>query len=141
MSKPDDPVSIRTAEALAAAGLADFRPTYRAVLVRLRKRDAEGFAEATSRYDQVVTAAIESGADPVAAWVGYGAWIARRLTKGRLVQLDETGLATDVTVEPAAAGGVVLLYLPESASEPAIPIAIPAEPSPAQRSALQLLVR
>ncbi|MFQ5529418.1 MAG: hypothetical protein ACE5FP_03640 [Gemmatimonadota bacterium] len=141
MSKAEDSVSIRTAEALAASGLADLRPAYRALLLRLRDADPGGFADAASRYDQVVAPAIEGGADPVSAWVGYGVWMARRLGAGRLVQLDETGLATDVAGEPEAGAGTVLLFLPDAASESAIPIARPAEPSPAQRSALQLLVR
>ncbi len=141
MSKPEDQVSILTAEALAAAGLADLRPAYRALLLRLRKQDPEGFAEATTRYEQVLTPTVESGADPVTAWLAYGTWIARRLLTGRLVELDPTGLATDVTGEPEASAGVVLLYLPDAASETAIPIARPTEPSAAQRTALQLLVR
>jgi len=141
VSKTEDQVSILTAEALAAAGLADLRPTYRALLLRLRKHDPEGFTEATARYEQVLTPAVESGADPVTAWNGYGTWIARRLLAGRLVQLDSTGLATEVTGEPETDSGVVLLYLPDAAGETAIPIARPTEPSPAQRSALQLLVR
>ena len=141
MSKPADPVHVRTTEALAGTGLADMRPAYRALLRRLKESDREAFSEATARYDEVLVPAIAGGEDPIAAWVKYGVWIARRLTPGRLVQLDATGLAVDVAGDPEASADRVLLYLPDAETEAAIPIARPVEPSPAQRSALELLVR
>ena len=141
MNKPADPVDLQTTEALAGAGLADMRPAYRTLLRRLKEGDPEAFSEATTRYGEVLVPAISGGKDPIAAWVEYGVWIARRLTPGRLVQLDVTGLAVDVAGDPQASAELLLLYLPDVETESAIPIARPVEPSPAQRSALQLLVR
>ncbi len=141
MSKPADPVDVQTTQALASAGLADMRPVYRGLLRRLKEADPEAFSEATARYGEVLVPAIAGGEDPVAAWVTYGVWLARRLMPGRLVQLDATGLADDVAGDPGANADRVLLYLPDSETQAAIPIARPVDPSPAQRSALQLLVR
>ena len=141
MSKTEDPIQEQTTGALAGAGMADMRPTYRGLLLRLKESDPTAFSEATARYDEVVVQAIVGGDDPAAVWTAYGAWIARRLLVGRLVQLDSTGLATDVEGDPAVSSNQVLLYLPDLEKEPAIPISCPLEPSPAQRSALQLLVR
>lgn len=117
------------------------RPAYRVLLRRLKEGDPEAFSDATARYGKVLVPAIAGGKDPIVAWVEYGVWIARRLMPGRLVQLDATGLAVDVSGDPAAGADRVLLYLPDAETEAAIPIARPVEPSPAQRSALQLLVR
>ena len=141
MSKPEDPIRQQTTDALAGAGLADMRPTYRALLRRLKESDPTAFSDATARYDARVVPAIADGNDPIAAWIAYGVWIAGRLMAGRLVQLDATGLAVDVTGDPEASSDRVLLYIPDPEKEPAIPIACPLDPSPAQRSALQLLVR
>ena len=141
MSRSEDPVSTRTEEALEKAGLADMRPAYRNLLRVLKDRDPVAFAEATARYDEVLVVAINAGEDPVAAWIDYGTWVAARLAPGRLVQLDSSGLATDVVGAPGPDSSLVLLYLPEAEKLAAVPIARPNEPSPAQRSALQLLVR
>jgi len=141
VSKPADALQARTTEALADAGLDDMRPAYRILLRRLKAQDPAAFSEATARYDEVLVPAIADGRDPVTAWLAYGAWIARRLLPGRLVQLDTTGLASDVTGDPEAHSDRVLLYLPDPEKESAIPIACPLEPSPAQQIALQLLVR
>jgi hypothetical protein len=141
VSKPTDALQAQTTEALADAGVADMRPAYRGLLRRLKEHDPAAFSEATARYDDVLVPAIIGGEDPIAAWIAYGVWIARRLMSGRLVQLDPTGLAVDVTGDAEVSPGRVLLYLPDAEKESAIPIACPVEPSPAQRSALQLLVR
>lgn len=141
MSKSSDALQTRITEALAGAGLADMRPAYRVLLRRLKEQDPAAFAEATARYDDVLVPAITGGEDPIAGWIAYGTWIARRLLPGRLVQLDTTGLAVDVTGDPEVKADRVLLYLPDAQKESAIPIACPLKASPAQRSALQLLVR
>ncbi len=141
MNKPEDPLQAQTTRALTDAGLADMRPAYRILLRRLKASDPAAFSEATARYDEVLVPAIAGGDDPVATWVAYGAWLARRLLPGRLVQLDTTGLATDVSGDPEVDSSRVLLYLPLAEKESAIPIVRPLEPSNAQRSALELLVR
>jgi hypothetical protein len=117
------------------------RPAYRNLLRLLKERDPGAFAEATARYDDVLVPAITGGEDAVAAWIDYGTWVAARLAPGRLVQLDDTGLATDVAGSPTADSSLVLLYLPEAEKESAVAISQPETPSPAQRSALQLLIR
>lgn len=126
---------------LAAGGFADMRPAYRTLLRRMKEKDSGAFAEATERYERTLLPAIEAGAgDPLAAWTSYGLWLAGRLGPGRLACLDATGLASDVTDATPSVGNV-LLFLPDAEKEPAILILSPAEPSEAQRSALQLLVR
>ena len=140
--EPLDPAAMALArEALAKGGLADMRPTYRSLLRLLKERDPGAFSEATARYDEVLVPAITGGEDPLATWIEYGIWVAARLAPGRLVQLDDSGLATDVTGSPGPDSTRVLLYLPEAEKESAVAISRPEEPSPAQRSALQLLVR
>lgn len=130
----------RTEEALEAGGFADMRPAYRDLLRRLKLRDEEAFEGASRRYREDVVPAIADGAtDPIEAWLAYGAWLAGRFGGGRLVRLDETGFAS--AAEPEPIPGHVLLYLPEGAGDPAIPLLHPAEPSPAQRAALELLAR
>lgn len=129
-----------TQKALEAGGWADMRPTYRTVLRRLKEKDAAAFDEASQRFASAVAPAITAGEqEPVAAWAGYGVWLAARLGSGRLVRLDETGLASPAEPEPLP--GHVLLYLPEASREAGIPILQPARPSPAQEAALELLTR
>lgn len=135
-----DAMRARTDEALEAAGFADIRPDYRTMLRRLKQRDATGFAEATRRYEEVLAPAVAGGvADPVAAWVEYGVWLARRLGSGRLVSLDASGLASDAGPEPVP--GHVMLYLPDEVGDPAIALLGPVVPSAAQKAALELLAR
>ena len=136
----DGTASDRTEAALKAGGYADMRPVYRAILKRLKQKDAVLFDEATARYEETLLPALaDDTTDPVAAWVEYGAWLARKLTTGRLTHLDQTGLATNG--DPTPVPGEVLLYLPDEKSESAIPLLRPAEPSAAQLATLGLLVR
>lgn len=135
-----DIMKARTDEALATGGFADMRPDYRAILRKLRDFDAAAFAEATRRFEEeLVPAVADGGADPIAAWVAYGAWLALKLEPGRLLRLDESGLATPADPDPVP--GHVLLYLPDEARQPAVPIVLPADPSPSQQAALELLAR
>jgi hypothetical protein len=135
-----DAMNALTDQALEAAGFADMRPEYRTMLRKLKQRDATGFAEATRRYEEVLAPAVAGGdADLVAAWVEYGAWLARRLGPGRLVRLDASGLAMDAGPEPVP--DHVILYLPEEVSDPAIALLEPVVSSAAQKAALELLAR
>jgi len=130
----------RTQRALEAGGWADMRPAYRDLLRRLKQRDESAFEEASRRYRDDVVPAIAGGeADPIAIWLAYGAWLAGRFGDGRLAKLDGSGLATSADAESEF--GHVLLYLPEDASDAAITLLRPAEPSPAQQAALELLAR
>ena len=129
-----------TLKALESGGWADMRPTYRTMLRRLKQHDPEAFEEASRRFASEVEPAITAGEqEPVAAWVAYGAWMARRLGAGRLVGLDETGLAAPA--DPRPEPGRVLLFLPDASGDGAIPLVQPAEPSDAQEAALELLTR
>ena len=129
-----------TQKALVAGGWADMRPIYRTMLRNLKLRDPSAFEEASRRFASEIEPAISAGErEPVDAWVDYGAWIATRLGGGRLVKLDETGLAEPGEARPQP--GNVLLFLPESGDGAAIPILQPAQPSAAQEAALELLTR
>jgi len=135
-----DAAGRRTQDALAAGDFADMRPVYRAVMHRLKEQDADAFAEATRRYEDVLAPALaDTGQDPVAAWTAYGTWLAQRLGPGRLVRLDETGLATAAGSDPVP--GHVLLFLPDANRESAIPVLRPSSPTPSQVAALELLTR
>lgn len=135
-----DEANARTQEALEAGGFADMRPAYRDMLRHLKKQDAARFGEATRRYEEDLVPALTDGEqDPIAAWVEYGSWLAGETQPGRLLRLDETGLATPA--DPAPLPGHVLLYLPDDSGPPAVPILLPADPSPAQQAALELLAR
>lgn len=126
--------------ALAAGGFADMRPVYRAMMRRLKQQDADAFDEATRRYEEVLAPALaDEDRDPLAAWIEYGNWLARRLGPGRLVRLDETGLAT--AAEPEPMSGHVLLFLPDAERDSGIPLLRPSSPSEPQATALDLLVR
>lgn len=135
-----DAASDRTESALKAGGYADMRPVYREVLRRIRQREPAAFEEATKRYEETLVPALSGGEeDPVAVWTTYGAWLAGKLAPGRVVRLDESGLALEA--EPRPVPGQVLLYLPDEQSEPAIALVRPSDPSSAQKAALELLTR
>lgn len=137
---PADAASVRTQKALEAGGFADMRPAYRAMLRYLKQQDAGRFDEATRRYEEeLVPALTDDERDPVAAWAEYGAWLAGETLPGRLLRLDESGLATPSDPDPLP--GHVLLYLPDESRRAAIPIVLPADPSPSQQAALELLAR
>lgn len=136
----DDPSAERIQAALESGSYTDMRPVYRAILKRLKRKDAVLFDEATARYEETLVPSLaDEATDPISAWVEYGAWLARKLGTGRLVRLDESGLATNCEAAPAP--GQVLLFLPDEQGESAIPLLRPAEPSTAQKAALGLLVR
>jgi hypothetical protein len=129
-------------EALEREGLADPRPLYRKLLLRLKNSDPEAFQEATRRYEeQLVPALAEEGADPVAAWISYGRWVAERLEPGKVVAVDQEGRARPVETNPTPGPRDLLLYVPHEGRAPAIALAFPREPSEAQKATAELLVR
>lgn len=124
--------------ALERHGLQDVQPLYRELLVRLKGADPELYRRAVSRYEEEVAPRLErEGEEPLVVWVGYGAWLAARLRAGRLVAIDESGLAETVEGDPPL--GPLLLHLPDERNVPATVLALPADPSPAQGSTLELL--
>ena len=133
---PDD----RTARALSEAGLVDMRPAYRDLLRRLKQKSEAEFEAASARYGEVVEPALsDPGADPLAAWLAYGTWLVGRLGPGRVVRIDPTGMAHPAGDRPRP--GEALLFLPDAASEGAVPLARPSDPSAPLAAALELLVR
>ena len=74
--------------------MADMRPAYRRLLLRLKEADPGAFEEATRRYREDLEPAIESGAgDPVTAWLEYGTWLAGQLSAGSALTIDASGRA------------------------------------------------
>ena len=79
----EDRAGTLTREALAAAGLADMRPAYRRLLVRLKQDSPVAFDEASRRYREDLEPAIARGDEsPLSAWIGYGSWLAAQLAEG-----------------------------------------------------------
>ncbi len=124
--------------ALAEAGFADPRPLYRDLLRRLREVDPEGFRAVAAHYEaELLPAIAERGADPVEAWLAYGAGIARRLAPGRVVAVDATGRARPAGSGPPAPGSLVI-HLPEDGSRASV-LLLPREPSEPQDATATLL--
>jgi hypothetical protein len=127
----------RLEAALRDRQLADPRPAYRERLRALRGAHPEAFERARTHYETAVRPAL-AAADPVDAWIAYGAWLGGLTAAGRLVDIDAEGRAGP-HAEPHRADRVVL-WLPDDGTEPAFTAMAPAEPTPAQRAAIGLLV-
>jgi len=125
------------AEALEKHGLADVQPLYRQLLVRLKAQDPPVYEEAVARYKDEVESAVDDAEDPVAVWVRYGAWLAPRLAPGSLRAVDANGLATAAETPPPL--GPMLMHLPEDPKVRGLVLAMPAEPSAAQKETAALL--
>lgn len=130
-------MSDRYRQALDAYGLEDLQPLYRRLLVRLKSANAAAYEEAVARYRSDVEAVVDDADDPVALWIGYGAWLAPRLAPGELMTVDENGRARSAESPPPL--GTMLMHLPGDRKHPAILLAMPADPSPAQRETAELL--
>jgi len=135
VSEPGSPDAY--AEALAKHGIQDVRPLYRQLLVRLKSQDPAAYEEAVARYRNEVETAVEAAEDPVALWVGYGAWLAPLLTPGSLRAVDANGLATTTEAPPPL--GPMLMHLPDDPKLRGLILAMPAEPSAAQKETAALL--
>ena len=123
-------------EALAAHGLEDVQPRYRRLLLRLKARDAAAYERAVERYRSDVEG-VASGDEALAAWLSYGAWLASRIEPGTLVRISTDGLASPAP-DPAPSGPL-LIQLPEAPNRKALVVAMPADPSEAQRATVDLL--
>ena len=137
----EDTAKRRTDEALQKAGLADMRPAYRKLLVRLKQTDPAAFQEATRRYREDLEPAIAAGdADPISAWLDYGCWLAGRIVEGQATAIDATGRARPF--DPSAPdAGEMILHIPDDDRAPAIALAMPSTPSESQRETAELLLR
>ncbi|WP_419949561.1 hypothetical protein [Candidatus Palauibacter sp.] len=123
-------------EALAAHGIEDVQPRYRRLLLALKARDAAAYERAVERYRSEV-AEVASGSEALAAWLSYGAWLASRIEPGRLVTISTEGLATPAP-DPAPPGPM-LIHLPDAPNRKALVVAMPVDPSEAQRATVDLL--
>ena len=133
-----DAVERRTEQAFERTGWQDPRAHYRALLRRLKQSETTRYDAAVQAYRSSVEARLQDvNADPVAAWLEYGRRLAELMAGGRAVRIDRDGVAAadEPGTEPT-----LLLQLPADESAPAIVIALPREPSPAQRATVVLLV-
>lgn len=138
MADPADIVRERTDSRLSGAGFEDPRPALRGFLKRLRARDSEAFAEATTRYEQVLVPAVaRESADPLVAWSEYARWLVNRLAPGKAVNIDRTGLASPAEPEPRP--DALMIHVPDDHSTRAIVVLAPLEMTEAQRETAQLL--
>lgn len=123
--------------AARAAGLTDPRPPLRDRLRQLRESHPAAYDRARSHYEQAVLPALADGPDPLGTWIEYARFLAELTAPGRLLAIDGTGLAA-----PAAGPltGQLLLHVPDEAGAAVLVALEPAEPSPAQRATIDLLV-
>lgn len=124
-------------EALAKHGLQDVQPLYRQLLLRLKAQDSTAYDEAVARYKDDVEASVKDAGDPVAVWVEYGVWLAPKLMPGTLMAVNENGLASPADAPPPL--GPMLMHLPDDQKVRGLVLAMPADPSPAQKETAALL--
>lgn len=130
----------RFAEAIATTGARDPRDFYRQQLRELREVNELGFRRAIDYYEKrLIPTVAEEGSDPLGEWLEYGRVLAEIRSPGRAVQIDATGRSRPYS-RPVPVDALVL-HLPTSSRETAIPIGLPPELSPAQRASFELLVR
>jgi hypothetical protein len=130
----------RLENALASTGAEDPRARFRARLRLLRERDERAFRKALDFFEnRLVPSVAAEDSDPLAEWLDYGRFLASLTLQGETVQVDPTGRSRPYA-KPVPLEALVL-HLPASSRERAIPVRLPAEPSPAQRATLRLLVQ
>ena len=126
----------RTADAIAQSPFEDFREVYRDRLRWLKEARPQAFAQAVASYEHLVQE-VAAGADALSAWLNYGRQLGELSGRGKTVGIDETGRE----VPANSAVNQLILHLPDDVAVPALPLAIPREPSVHQKSTLDLLVR
>lgn len=131
-------VDVRTAQAIDQGPYEDFRDRYREQLRWLKETSPQGFSKALQYYNDVLSAHIAAGHDPLHEWLEYGRRLAQLSGPGRLYRIDETGRAFPET--EASEESALLLHLPDDTNVRAWPLAVPRELSPHQRATLDLLV-
>lgn len=129
----------RFVEAMERSGARDPRDFYRGRLKALREKDADAYRRAVAHHETSLIPAIASGeADPVQAWLEFGRLLATLFADGETVQIDPSGRSTPYA-QPVP-GDRLVLHLPLSSREPAIPVGLPPTLSPEQRATYDLLV-
>lgn len=142
VSKNDlrDRAERRFAHALRESGARDPRDFYRERLRELRERDPAAFDEAVEYYEKTLIPAVaDDASEPLAEWLEYGRLLARLLVDGETLQIDPTGRSGPYRA-PVPRDHLVI-QMPGSPREKALPVGLPPELSPAQRAAYDLLVR
>lgn len=130
----------RFAHALEASGARDPREFYRDRLRDLRARDEDAFERAVEHYEQKLLPAVaDESSDPLAEWLEYGRVLAELTAPGKTVQIDVSGRAA--AYAPPVPHDHLVLHLPDSARERALPVGLPAGLSAAQRATYDLLVK
>lgn len=137
----DDRIDELTEAALRRVGLEDVRPTYRRLLVQLKQENPEAFEEASRRYREDLVPAISRGDDPIAAWLGYGCWLASTLSEGRDLSIDASGRARPLDPARDSGSAALILHLPDDARSPNLLLAAPTAMSEPQGETMALLVR
>jgi hypothetical protein len=128
----------RLDQAIAARGARDPREYYRQRLRALKEQDGDAYALAVAHYREVLVPAIaQEGADALATWTEYGRRLAELSAPGRTVALDGTGRAWPY--ESPADPDHLVLHLAEG-RRPNLLVALPTEPTPAQRAAYDWLI-
>ena len=129
----------RFAAALQQAELPDPRERSREWLRELRSRDEAAFRKALEYFErELVPAVANPDSDPVAAWTEYGLRLAQRLQSGSAIAIDSTGFSRPGDAHTPLAD--LVLHLPTSTREKAMPVRLPPRLSPAQEAAYALLV-
>ncbi|MDZ7780885.1 MAG: hypothetical protein U5R14_13270 [Gemmatimonadota bacterium] len=124
-------------QALEASGARDPREFYRERLRELKQSDATAYEHAVAYYRDTLLPAIANGdQDPLDAWTEYGRTLAVALAPGRTVRIDTTGKAHPYE-RPNRAD--LVLQIPEGKGR-AVLIALPPQPTRAQRAAYDVLV-
>ena len=127
----------RLEAALADGDRRDPRPFYRHALRYLRKENPAAFQRALDYFEnELIPASLAE--DPLQAWLEYGQLLAGELGAGRVLDLDDTGRAH--TVENAALARGLLLFLPDDPRTPVLVLRYPADATPSQQAAHELLV-
>lgn len=130
----------RFQRALDETGARDPRDFYRERLRAIRDLNRDAFDRARGYFEtRLIPAVAEDDSDPVAEWMDYGRVLAELTQQGATVRIDPSGrshpYARPVPLED------LVLHLPVSVREPALPVALPPELSPAQRATFDLLVK
>jgi hypothetical protein len=130
----------RFESALREAGARDPRGFYRDRLRDLRGRDEDAFQRAVDHYEQKLLPRVaDDASDPLVEWLEYGRLLAELTFPGHTVQIDASGRARPYA--PPVPHDYLVLHLPSSARERALPVGIPTTLSPAQRATYDLLVK
>lgn len=135
----------RFAARRSETGARDPREYYRGLLRDLREADPDAYRTLVARYEsEVVRGIAAEGADPLEAWLAFGATLAQTVAgPGTLHRVDAAGASAPAT--SPLPWDALLLHIPNGKKGGgrggrALPVGLPPELSPAQRATVDLLV-